>query len=108
MILGLQITGFTFALLMIYMALVHYKKGSLTGIEIVIWSAIWLVVILAVVFPELLRTYAMTFAVTRLFDLLVVGAFIVVITMVTISYIRVKNIEKRIEDLVRKEALKKK
>lgn len=106
MIIGLQITGFVFALVMIYWSLVHYKKGSLTGMEIAVWVTIWVFVILAVVFPELLRTYAATFAVSRLFDLLVVGAFIVVITMVSTAFIKVKNLEKKIEEMIRKDALK--
>lgn len=108
MIIGLQITGFIFALLMIYMALVHYKKGSLNGMEITMWIMIWVTVILSVIFPEILRTYAQTFAVSRLFDLLVVGAFIVVISLVTTSYVKTKKLEKKIEDLIRQDALKKK
>lgn len=90
------------------MALLHYKKGSLSGLEITIWLIIWLAVILSVIFPEILRTYAEAFAVSRLFDLLVVGAFILVIAMVSSSYVRTKRMEKRVEDLVRKEALKNK
>ncbi len=108
MIIGLQITGFVFALAMIYMAIVHYKKGSLSAFEMTIWLFIWVVVILAVVFPEILRTYAQTFAVSRLFDLLVAGGFIVVITLVSTSYVKTKKLEKKLEDLVRREALKKK
>lgn len=108
MIIGLQITGFIFSLLMIYLSLVHYKKGSLNGIEVTIWFSIWTVVILSVIFPEILRTYSEVFAVSRLFDLLVVGGFILVILMVSISYVRTKNIEKKIEDWVRKDSLNKK
>ena len=106
MIIGLQITGFIFALLMIYLALLHYKKGNLNGFEIVMWMIVWVTVMLAIGFPEILRTYAQTFAVSRLFDLMVVGAFIVVISLVSASYIRTKRTEKRVEDLVRKQAFK--
>ncbi len=108
MIIGLQITGFIFSLLMIYFAMVHYKKGSLNGMEMAVWFTIWILVILAVIFPEILRTYSETFAVSRLFDLLVVGGFIVVIFLVSSSYIRTKNTEKKIEEIIRKDALNKK
>ncbi len=108
MILGLQITGFAFALLMIYMSIVHYKKGSLTGMEIATWFVIWSLVIFAVIFPEILRTYAQTVAVSRLFDLLVVGAFIVVIFMVSSIYVKTREIEDKVEKMIRNEALKKK
>lgn len=108
MILGLQITGFTFALLMIYMSIVHYKKGSLSGMEIATWIVIWSLVVFAVIFPEVLRTYAQTVAVSRLFDLLVVGAFIVVIFMVSSVYIKIKEIEEKVEKMIREEAFKSK
>ena len=108
MIIGLQIIGFIFALLMIYLSIVHYKKGSLNGMEIAVWLIIWGIVIIAVVFPEILRTYSQAFAISRLLDLLTVGGFILVISMVSASYIRTKNVEKKIEDMIRSEALKKK
>lgn len=93
---------------MIYMAVVHYKKGALSAFEMAIWLLIWVLVIFAVAFPELLRTYAQTFAVSRLFDLLVAGGFIVVITIISVGYIKTKKLEKKIEDLVRRDALKQK
>lgn len=106
MILGLQITGIMFALLMIYFALLHYKKQHLSGIEIASWLLIWVLVILVVLFPDIVRVYAMSFAVSRVLDLLIAGAFIVMFVMVASAYVRVSELEKRLEDLVRKLALK--
>lgn len=106
MILGLQITGILFALAMIYFAILHYKKGHLGGVEIVSWIAIWLAVILIVIFPEIIRVYAMSFAISRVLDLLIGGAFIVLFIIVSNAYIRVSKLEKKIEELVRKLALK--
>ena len=108
MILGLQLTAIIFALVMIYFALLHYKRGELNGLEIFSWVFIWLVTIFVVIFPEILRTFAKTFLVSRVFDLMVVGGFILVISMVTVSYIRTKRTQKKLEDLVRKLALKNK
>lgn len=108
MILGLQITGILFSLSMIYFALLHYKKGNLSGMEIYSWIAIWVAVILIVLFPEIVRTYAVSFSVSRVLDLLIAGGFIVVIIMVTSAYLRVSQTEKRIDELVRKLALKEK
>ena len=106
MILGLQITAVIFALVMIYLAIIHYKKGELNGVEIFSWVAIWCVTIFAVVFPEILRVYARSFAITRLFDLLVLGGFVLIIFMVASAYVRTRRLEKKLEELVRKEALK--
>ncbi len=93
---------------MVYFALLHYKKGQLNGMEISSWIIIWVIVILVVIFPEVVRIYSNSFAVSRVLDLLIAGAFIVVFVMVSSAYIRVNQLEKRIEELVRKLALKEK
>ena len=59
-----------------------------------------------VVFPELLRTFSMTFLVTRVFDLMVIGGFVIVLSMVASAYLRTKKSEKKLNELVRKIALK--
>ena len=106
MILGLQMTAIVFALVMIYLSLLHFKKGQLNGMEILSWIVIWLVAIFVVAFPEILRTYARAFAITRVFDLMVIGGFILVISMVSAAYVRTKRMEKKLEELIRKDALK--
>lgn len=106
MILGLQITAIIFSLFMIYIALIHYKKGELNGVEIFSWITIWIVTIFIVTFPEILRTYASTFLVTRIFDTMVLGGFILVISLVSAAYLKSKRAEKKIEELTREIALK--
>lgn len=108
MIVGLQITGILFALFMIYFALLHFKKGQLNGMEITSWIIIWVLLILIIIFPEIVRTYAISFSISRVLDLLIGGAFIVIFIMVGSAYVRVNKLEKRVEDLVRKLALKEK
>lgn len=108
MILGLQITGILFSLFMIYFALLHYKKGQLNGMEISSWIVIWSLVILIVIFPEVVRVYASTIAISRVLDLLIGGAFVVIFIMVSSAYVKVNKVEKRMEELVRKLALKNK
>ena len=105
MILGLQITGIIFSLIMIYFSLLHYKKGHLNGIEIGSWILVWLLTILVVIFPEVVRAYAQGFAVSRVLDLLIAGGFLVVFIMVSRAYVKINEVEKRLEDLVRKLAL---
>lgn len=106
MILGLQIIGVIFALVMIYLALLNYKRGELNGAEIFSWLVIWIFAIFVTIFPELLRTFASTFLVSRVFDLMVVGGFIVVISIVAAAYVRTRRIEKKLEDFIRKDAIK--
>ncbi|HJY98729.1 MAG TPA: DUF2304 domain-containing protein [Patescibacteria group bacterium] len=108
MIIGLQIVAILFAFSMVYFALLHYKRGELNGAEMFSWLAMWVAAIVIVIFPELLRSFAKTFLVSRVFDLMVIAGFILVISMVGGSYIRTKKLEKKFEDLVRRQALKKK
>lgn len=108
MILGLQITGILFSLFMLYFALLHYKKGQLNGMEISSWVVIWTGAIFVILFPEIIRVYAESFAISRVLDLLIAGAFIVTFILVGSAYIRVKKLEKKIEELIRKLALKEK
>lgn len=108
MIIALQILALLFAFSMIYFAILHYKRGEISVTEIWSWIAMWTVAIVIIVFPELLRNFAKTFLVTRVFDLMVIGGFILVISMVGSAYIRTKKNEKKLEELVRKLSLKKK
>lgn len=108
MILGLQIVATLFALSMVYFALHSYKRGELSGLEILSWLVIWSGAVVVIIFPELLRVFAGKFFVTRVFDLMVIGGFVLVIAMVGSAYMRTKRLEKKMEDIVRREALKKK
>lgn len=106
MIIGLQIIALLFAFSMIYFAVLNYKRGEINGAEIASWLVMWALVIVVVIFPELLQNFAKTFLVTRVFDLMVIGGFILVISLASTAYIRTKRNEKRLEELVRKLSLK--
>lgn len=106
MILGLQVIAIVFALIMIYFAYVHYKKGDINGTEILFWFAAWTGAVLIIIFPEVFSLFARTIAISRAFDLAVIGGFILVIPVVYLSYVKTRKLEKKLEDLVRIEAIK--
>lgn len=105
MIIGLQILALLFAFSMIYIAVLHFKREEITRTEIYSWIIMWTAAIVVIIFPELLRSFARTFLVTRVFDLMVIGGFVLVISMVSIAYLRTRRFEKRLEELVRKQSL---
>ena len=107
MILGLQAIAIIFALIMIYFAYVHYRKGDINGIEISFWLVAWTGAVLIIIFPEVFSLFARTIAISRAFDLAVIGGFILVIPMVYLSYIKTRKLEKKLEEFVRAEAIKK-
>lgn len=106
MIIALQIIALIFAFTMVYFAVLHSKRGEISRGEVISWVIIWSLVIVIIIFPELFREFANTFFVTRVFDLMVIGGFIFVISLVSSAYIRTRRMEKKMEDLVRREALK--
>lgn len=106
MIIGIQIIAILFALSMIYFALYSYKRKELSKREIISWVVLWTFAVLVTIFPDLLRNFASTFLFTRVFDLMTIGGFILVISLVGSAYLRTKRNEKKLEDLVRSLALK--
>lgn len=107
MILGLQFLAVVFALIMIYFAYVNFKRREINKLEITFWTLAWSGAMVMVLFPDTLRNFAETFFISRLLDLLILGGFVMVITMVALAYIRTRRIEKKLEDLIRKDALRK-
>lgn len=107
MIIGLQITAILFALTMIYFAVLNFRRKEIEATELFFWVIIWIITIFVVIFPNILRNFAQKFSVTRLFDLMVVGGFILVITMASFVYMKTKRLEKKLEEMVRKDAIKK-
>lgn len=106
MILGLQVIALIFSLVMIYFAYLHYRRGEINGLEISLWLIAWVGAIFIALFPEIFRVFSSTIAISRAFDLAMIGGFILIVPIVYSSYVRTKRIEKKIEDLIRKDALK--
>ena len=107
MILGLQILAVVFALVMVYFAYVNFKRKEINKVEIIIWSFAWASASFMVLFPDIVRGYVRTFFISRLLDVLIMGGFALVISMVAIAYVRTKRIEKKLERFIRQESLKK-
>lgn len=105
MIIGLQVIALLFAFSMVYFATLHYKRGEISSVEVGSWLFIWGIAVVVIVFPELLRSFAKTFLVTRVFDLMVIGGFILAISLVASAYVRTKRLERKVEELVRKQTL---
>ncbi len=108
MIIGIQIIGILFSFSMVYFAVLHYKRAEINKSEIISWLAIWTFALVIITFPEFLRSFSNAFLVTRVFDLMVIGGFVLTISLVGSAYIRTKRVEKKIEDMIRKDALRKK
>ncbi len=105
MILGLQIIAVIFAFIMIYIAYLHYKRGELGGLEMFFWLTAWTGAVFIALFPDVFRVFSAKIAISRAFDLAMIGGFVLVIPVVYSAYIRTKRLEKKLEELIRKDAL---
>lgn len=108
MITGLQIVAIVFSLIMVYLAYLHHQRKEIGKIEFISWWLIWTTAMIIIIFPDLLRGFAGTFLITRVFDFMVIGGFILVITLSYLAYVKNKALEKKVEKLVRELSLKEK
>lgn len=107
MILGLQVIALIFSLIMIYFAYLHYRRGEMNGLEILLWATAWIGAIFIAIFPEIFRAFSATIAISRAFDLAMIGAFMLVIPIVYMAYVKTKRLERKLEELIREEAKRK-
>lgn len=103
-----QIFAILFALFMLYIVSVHAKKKTFSWNETLAWGSLWVLFIILAIFPQLLQGISDTLNFSRVFDLLVVGAFMVISILTFSNYINNKKLSKKLEDAVRQGALESK
>lgn len=108
MITGFQIIAIVFSLIMIYLSYLHFRRKEIDKMEFFTWWIIWVGATMIIIFPDLLRGFASTFYITRVFDFMVIGGFILVITLSYKAYVSNRSLEKKLEKLIRAQALKEK
>jgi len=97
-----------FAILMVYSLFLHWKKKDISNNLFFFWVFIFLVFVFIAVFPKILEPLLKELFLVRVMDLGMIGTFMI-LTYVTIeNNIKIKNLETKIEKLVRRIALKKK
>ena len=106
MLLGIQIIGILFGLVMLYITFLHNKRKEFNVSEFLFWIVLWIAFIYITLFP-----YSLSFGVdslnfVRVFDFLVVIGFLFVISMSVYNYYLSKSNRKKLEQVVRKVALK--
>jgi len=101
-----QIFAVLFALFMLYVVSIHFRKKTLDFMTASFWTCIWVVFMVIAVFPNLLLGITGVLKFSRVFDLLIVIAFMILSVMVFLSYFRLKELEHKLEKYVREEAIK--
>jgi len=102
-----QIGATLFALFMIYWVRNNQKRAHLSLVESSAWYSVWSVFIILALFPNLLLGIVSALHFARVFDLLVVLAFMILVMLNFYIYLKNKKLEKKLETLIRKIALEK-
>lgn len=103
--IGLQIVAILFALWMVYFSYLHFRRGEFNRVEFALWQLIWLGLIFVVIFPASVKFILKTFSITRTFDLVVIVGMIILFGITFRNYVLLRRVERRLEDIVRKESL---
>ncbi len=104
--LGIQILALAFSMLMLYMAFTHFKRRNIRGGEFIFWVLCWTSVIIFSFYPRVLDPIVGKIFVARALDAVMLIAFIILSYLGFQNHIGVKSLERQIETLIRKIALK--
>ncbi|MFA6436043.1 MAG: DUF2304 domain-containing protein [Candidatus Gracilibacteria bacterium] len=104
--IGIQLLCISFACLALFFTFIAYKRKDFNGKEMLLWMMIWVVFLGIAIFPQAVSPYIQNMGFTRLMDFVVVIAFVVLFALLIHNYLVIKFLQKRIEKLVREEALK--
>jgi hypothetical protein len=105
-IIGVQLILCFFALFMVYVLFLHWKKKNISNNFFWFWFLIWMVFIFFTFFPSVLEPLIKELFIIRVMDLGIIGA-LMILTFVTIeNNIKIKKMGEQIEKLVRKLSIK--
>ena len=96
-----------FSLLMIYITLINYKKKFLSRFELLIWNLVWIIIIFVSLRPKAIDEYFTEVHKTDIFYIITILSIISLLIFSYFSMLKIKIIEKKINTIIRAEALKK-
>ena len=106
MILGVQLIGILFALIMIYFTFLYFKRKQYGTRGFVVWLIIWLGFLVLVTFPQSVYGIMEALHIERTVDFFVIGGFLVFSVILFHLYILTKEMQHKLEELVRNIAIR--
>src|SRR5688572_7998977 len=94
-----------FGLCMMYIISIHKRKARLGVVETSFWYSIWIVFVGISIFPNVVLGLSNSLKFSRVFDLLVVVAFMVLACVSIVNYLLLREVKSQLEVSVRKEAI---
>ena len=105
-ILGIQILGILFGFFMMYYTFLQYKRREFTIKEYSFWFLFWGAFVAVTLFPQVLDPILTTLNIGRTLDLFIIGGFLFMIFIVFYTYTLVRKNQKKLEEVVRNIAIK--
>ena len=101
-----EIIGILFLLVMIYLTYIEYRRARLSKTTFIIWLIFWLGGILLITFHPYVNSIISEINIVRVLDLYMILAFMFLFALIFYLFVVIKNVEKRVEEVVRRVALK--
>ena len=106
--LGIQIIGILFAIFMLYITFLHFKRKEFKVFEFILWLILWLGLGLIAVVPNILDFLVKrTLGLSRPLDFYIIVGFLFLIATNFYTYTMAKTNSKKLEKVVREVAFKK-
>ena len=103
--IGLQIIGIAIAIVGIYMSYLHLKKNDFSKFEFFTWLTIRSGFLIVTVSPSSFNFVMDAFSFDSMLDVVIVTSIIVIYILCFRNYVVGRRIEKKLEQLVRSDAL---
>jgi len=106
MIVGIQILGLMFGLVMIYLTFLYYKKANYDKAGLVFWFAVWIGFMFLAMFPKTVYGIMDVLMIERTADFFYISGFLCMSVLLFYIYNMTKKNQKQLEILVRQIAFK--
>jgi len=106
-ILGIQILGLLFGVFMLYYTFLQRKRNDFTTKEYSFWVILWIIFLMVTIFPGLLDPIVKSLSLARTMDFFIILGFMFLIGSIFYTYTIVRKNQKKLEEIVRKIAMKK-
>jgi len=100
-----QIIATLFALFMLYVTRTHTLKQRFSVTETLFWYSLWGVFIFSALFPDLLKGLTDSLHFSRVFDLLLVGALMILTVIVVMNYFQQRENARKWEEFIRQRVI---
>jgi len=107
-ILGIQILGLLFGFFMMYYTFLQHKRKEFTIKEYSFWFIFWSIFVIITLFPQLLDPVLTTLNIARTLDFFIIAGFLFLIFVIFYTYTIVRKNQRKLEEVVRNIALKRK